>query len=133
MAGTGWTVAIIIKLLLYSNIFLNKLYSMQSILLIDSIYSLMNIFIKQILQLWRQFAWIRFVIINKLNIHQRLNVKHLISILRYSSRVSTNQDLFNQWLVGMTDGDGTFSIVRQNNTWALTYKPLFLFTFLIFI
>lgn len=106
---------------------------MQSILLIDSIYSLMNIFIKQILQLWRQFAWIRFVIINKLNIHQRLNVKHLISILRYSSRVSTNQDLFNQWLVGMTDGDGTFSIVRQNNTWALTYKPLCLFTFFIFI
>nr|YP_010691041.1 LAGLIDADG endonuclease [Phellinus igniarius]WBU93142.1 LAGLIDADG endonuclease [Phellinus igniarius] len=30
--------------------------------------------------------------------------------------------MFYQWLVGFTDGDGSFSIIRQNNTWNLTYK-----------
>lgn len=29
---------------------------------------------------------------------------------------------FEQWLVGITDGDGTFSIVYQNNKWNLAYK-----------
>jgi len=28
--------------------------------------------------------------------------------------LSENKDIFNQWLVGFTDGDGTFSITRQN-------------------
>lgn len=29
---------------------------------------------------------------------------------------------FQQWLVGMTDGDGSFSILRQNDKWTLTFK-----------
>lgn len=33
-----------------------------------------------------------------------------------------NKEIFSQWLVGFTDGDGTFSIVRQNDTWALEFK-----------
>lgn len=29
---------------------------------------------------------------------------------------------FKQWLVGMTDGEGSFSILRQNDKWTLTFK-----------
>lgn len=29
---------------------------------------------------------------------------------------------FEKWLVGVTDGDGTFSIARQNNKWSLAFK-----------
>jgi len=29
---------------------------------------------------------------------------------------------FKQWLVGMTDGDGSFSVLRQNDKWNLTFK-----------
>ena len=88
---------------------------------------------------------IRLVNLNKF-CHQRLNVEHLIlSFLTLFQNISKeniklnknltkkmtavnktsifeNQDLFYQWLVGFTDGDGTFSIVKQNNNWSLTYK-----------
>jgi len=59
-------------------------------------------------------------------IHQRLNVGQLIS--HYSTNnfnknlLNENRDIFYQWLVGVTDGDGTFSIVRQNNSWSLTFQ-----------
>lgn len=33
-----------------------------------------------------------------------------------------DKEVFYQWLVGFTDGDGTFSIVRQNGKWSLTFK-----------
>lgn len=83
---------------------------------------------------------------NKQLIHQRLHVEHLIfkfysrfrnltvahnalnktitpkDINVNKSSLAENKDLFYQWLVGFTDGDGSFSIVRQNNTWSLTYK-----------
>ena len=42
--------------------------------------------------------------------HQRLNV------------VQQDNEWFQQWLVGMTDGDGSFSILRQNDKWNLTFK-----------
>jgi hypothetical protein len=42
--------------------------------------------------------------------HQRLNVMQL-----------KNKE-FLQWLVGMTDGDGSFSVLRQNDKWTLTFK-----------
>jgi hypothetical protein len=43
-------------------------------------------------------------------LHQRLNVEHPSSFW------------FCQWLVGVTDGDGTFSISKQENTWNLVFK-----------
>nr|YP_010721300.1 LAGLIDADG homing endonuclease [Cyathus jiayuguanensis]WDS46494.1 LAGLIDADG homing endonuclease [Cyathus jiayuguanensis] len=71
---------------------------------------------------WRQFAWIQ----NKLNfIHQRLHVEHLkkhFSLNFHKQTLTENNEIFYQWLVGFTDGDGTFSIVNQNNKWSLTYK-----------
>jgi hypothetical protein len=42
--------------------------------------------------------------------HQRLNV------------MQPNDEWFLQWLVGMTDGDGYFSILRQGDKWNLTFK-----------
>ena len=42
--------------------------------------------------------------------HQRLNV------------MQPNDEWFLQWLVGMTDGDGSFSILRQGDKWNLTFK-----------
>jgi hypothetical protein len=42
--------------------------------------------------------------------HQRLNV------------MQPKNEEFKQWLVGMTDGDGSFSILHQNDKWTLTFK-----------
>ncbi|GAA5794693.1 hypothetical protein HPULCUR_000038 [Helicostylum pulchrum] len=42
--------------------------------------------------------------------HQRLNV------------MQPKNEEFQQWLVGMTDGDGSFSVLRQNDKWTLTFK-----------
>jgi hypothetical protein len=51
---------------------------------------------------WVQYAWIakkNFVI------HQRLKKKYL---------VKNNKKWFEQWLVGITDGKGTFGFDKQN-------------------
>jgi hypothetical protein len=58
----------------------------------------------------RQYAWVD----NKhYSTHQRLNKEYL----------SNNERIwFEQWLVGITDGDGTFSVVCQNDKWSLVYK-----------
>lgn len=53
----------------------------------------------------RQYAWI-----NKF-IHQRLNGEH-----------PSSKAHFEQWLVGITDGDGNFSINYSNGKWSLSYK-----------
>jgi len=42
--------------------------------------------------------------------HQRLNV------------MQPKNEEFLQWLVGFTDGDGSFSVLRQNDKWTLTFK-----------
>ena len=146
-AGTGWTVKV--KLSYYRNIVKLKLYSMRETLLFGSnssslkqiILTLINkLFLikkEKSLLTWRQFAW-KFQRI----IHQRLHVEHLyfvitnsilcvkkfFSILNTNSihvnknTILENNEIFYQWLVGFTDGDGTFSIVNQNNKWSLTYK-----------
>ena len=53
----------------------------------------------------RQHAWV-----NKF-IHQRLNGEH-----------PSSRTYFEQWLVGVTDGDGNFSINYSNGKWGLSYK-----------
>ncbi len=41
-----------------------------------------------------------------------------------SSDIKNNRNRFNEWLVGVTDGDGTFSITKNshNNSWQFTFK-----------
>src|SRR5690606_27535018 len=65
---------------------------------------------------WGQSAWednktlkeISFL--NIVSSHQRLNVEQ------------PKNDWFEQWLVGFTDGDGSFSVLRQGDKWNLTFK-----------
>ena len=165
---TGWTVKN--KLSYYSDVILNKLYSMREILqlgcncsllitmsiinqgrrhknLIVLLLLLVNATVEKMLQTRRLSAWLKYIFS-----HQRLNVEHLIAKLCESKENSPitapfsqsqssphtknqisslrvnkttfleNKEIFSQWLVGFTDGDGTFSIARQNDTWALEFK-----------
>jgi len=57
---------------------------------------------------WGQSAWGNLN--NSILTHQRLNV------------MQPNDEWFLQWLVGMTDGDGSFSFLRQGDKWNLTFK-----------
>jgi hypothetical protein len=51
------------------------------------------------------------------------HIKNNMSSLRVNKTTFLeNKEIFSQWLVGFTDGDGTFSIARQNGTWALEFK-----------
>jgi len=126
-AGTGWTVKNKNKLSYYSNVIQNKLYLMRETLLIGSNY-LFYIFNRVVTMLltWGQFAWANIFS------HQRLNVEHPSKINNSSSETNTNnitkqnlnqnKEIFYQWLVGFTDGDGTFSIAYQNGKWSLNFK-----------
>ncbi len=147
-AGTGWTVKD--KLSYYSNVIINKLYLMQETPLSFSYGSnyLFYIFngVVTMLLTWGQFAWLEN------SNHQRLNVEQPSNITTSSSCDATNninltkqtfaspccaagdskqgdplasyqnKELFYQWLVGFTDGDGTFSIAHQNGKWSLAFK-----------
>ena len=69
---------------------------------------------------WGQFAWVNNIT------HQRLNVEHP-SIIKKTNNITVqslnqNKELFHQWLVGFTDGDGTFSITHSNGKWSLAFK-----------
>lgn len=126
--GTGWTLEC--KELLYGNIEAIKLSSMRETLLKNLYYSCFleqsflfsinnnilgakrsistltsrNTYVKMY-DSQRQHAWI-----NKF-IHQRLNGEH-----------PSSKAYFEQWLVGVTDGDGNFSINYSNGKWGLSYK-----------
>lgn len=105
-AGTGWTVKKD-KLSPIRKDRAIKFYSMQKNPLFGVNYSL-NINNTSAVRMFStrgQYAWEEKIYLkDSLNIssHQRLNVKQ-----------STN-DWFEQWLVGFTDGDGSFSVLRQD-------------------
>lgn len=71
-----------------------------------------------------QFAWV------KLTTHQRLNVEHssrtICAELRKfnitNQTLNYNNELFYQWLIGITDAEGTFQIVFKNGKWSLVFK-----------
>ena len=126
--GTGWTVKD--KLSYYSNIIINKLYLMLETPLSfmyesNYLFYILNRVVKMLLT-WGQLAWLEF------SNHQRLNVEHPSNITTASSKTNNinlttqtltqNKELFYQWLVGFTDGDGTFSIAHQNGKWSLAFK-----------
>lgn len=56
-----------------------------------------------------KYAWVRD---ESYSTHQRLNKESL----------NSNKNLFEQWLVGIVDGDGTFSIYNSGNKWNLIFK-----------
>lgn len=61
----------------------------------------------------RQRAWVEMKTNKLYSTHQRLNKEHLND---------KNIIWFQQWLVGFTDGDGTFSISHQGDKWGLSFK-----------
>ena len=71
-----------------------------------------------------QFAWVKLIT------HQRLNVEHssraIFSELREinitKQMLNYYNELFYQWLVGVTDAEGTFQIVTKNGKWSLVFK-----------
>jgi hypothetical protein len=73
----------------------------------------------------RQYAWDQTI--RMFSSHQRLHVEHP-KIHDHSkwinrSKYYENKDNFYQWLVGFTDGDGTFNIYRsKEGKWTLFFK-----------
>ncbi len=132
-AGTGWTVKD--KLSYYSNVIIKKLYLMQETPLLlrmrsngsNYLFYVINGMVKMLLlRPWGQFARV-----NNFTL-QRLYVEHLFALPGLSSvrqasttnnittqALNQNKELFYKWLVGFTDGDGTFSIAHQNGKWSL--------------
>jgi len=111
--GTGWTLT-----MEYSNGFFFstlrgfKLFSMRESPLVfyGLRYSWLFKSYVKMLTTWGKYAWVAkkyFVI------HQRLNKEYL---------VKNKKKWFEQWLVGMTDGEGTFSFYKKNGKWILQYK-----------
>lgn len=115
-AGTGWTVKK--KLSYYSDIVFNKPYSMRKNLFFGCKSSSLFYTIEKYLHTWRLFAWIIYYYNNL--IHQRLNVGHLISNLSAiqinKKTLSENKFIFYMWLVGFTDGAGSFYINKLNGS-----------------
>lgn len=76
---------------------------------IDYSCYLLNIAYVKMSIAWRRYAWV----VNKYySTHQRLNKEYF----------KNNKIWFEQWLVGITDGYGTFHIAYQNGKWNLVYK-----------
>lgn len=54
---------------------------------------------------------------------QRLNVRKNISTISKNNKFnSLDKKNFYQWLVGFTDGDGSFSVIYQRGYWSLVFK-----------
>src|SRR5439155_13723522 len=111
--GTGWTVENGKQSPIYNNRAI-KHHSMRETPLFGKNYSsIMNplgfnrLAVKMFLTRG-QSAWGKLS--NSTLSHQRLNV------------MQPKNEEFLQWLVGITDGDGSFSVLRQNDKWTLTFK-----------
>jgi hypothetical protein len=132
-AGTGWTVLNLLLLYFFYIVILDKLSNYSDIILenptrcekflqFGSKSSRYNYYGRKIFTDKENTRLVKF---NKLS-HQRLNVGNLISNFSTfninKNSLSENKEMFNQWLVGFTDGDGSFSIGSNKNSWTLTFK-----------
>ena len=94
----------------YSNIMAKKLHSMletpEKKKYLNFLFSVKKFFSYSPSEYYGQLAWVKLA-------HQRLNVKY----------PKNRKEWFEEWLVGLTDGDGCFSISYQKeNKWNLTFK-----------
>ena len=116
-AGTGWTACYIQSLnstrcediLLLSNITIHLNNAFYDIFVINIADEFVKTFYFSNLITVRQFAWATSNIKHKsyaTTVHQRLNV----------------EQSFIEWLVGVIDGDGTFSFSKQKNSFGFTFK-----------
>jgi hypothetical protein len=135
-AGTGWTVLNFLPIFLIYMVILDKLSNYSDIILENPTRCEENLQFGSKSSRYKNtgrkmFAdkentcLVKFNKSVKLN-HQRLNVGNPIS--RFSTfninkkSLTENKIMFYQWLVGFTDGDGSFSVLYSNNTWSLTFK-----------
>ena len=116
---TGWTLTIDRELLRGDSKAI-KLFSMRRLLqvfyiikiqVIDYLCLILTLACVKMSISWRKYAWVD----RNYSTHQRLNKEYLNN--NKNSRI-----WFEQWLVGMTDGDGTFHIAYHNGKWNLVYK-----------
>lgn len=117
---TGWTLRD--RELLRGDSKAIKLFSMRELLLefylikiqvIDYLCLILNLACVKMSISWRKYAWVG----KNYSTHQRLNKEYL-----NNNNNKYDKIWFEQWLVGMTDGDGTFHIAYQNGKWNLVYK-----------
>lgn len=126
--GTGWTVekeevccfkisfdtwkTIYIIILEYSLIIFNYICLLK--------YSIIN-YIKSVKKFNTNSLHVSLLLINKL---QRLNMIKWIKFIRYFKINKPNSINFEEWLVGITDGDGTFNVYTniKNKKIIFTYK-----------
>lgn len=110
----------IIKIINYSSFVKLKV----KMLLIFLSNFLFNCYVRKLERGSRQSAWEQKLYFNS---HQRLNVEHSNyndhSKSVNKSKLYENKDNFHKWLVGFTDGDGSFSIIRvAKGKWTLFFK-----------
>ena len=128
-AGTGWTVKDK-PFHYYRYVIRNKPYSMQETPQLECNYQFESHRKVKMLQTRGQFAWARMYFTFA---HQRLNVgnfffRNSISVSSFSTMVFNKQNLvrnkefFHHWLVGFTDGDGTFCVSQQGYKWTLVFQ-----------
>lgn len=112
-AGTGWTVKN--KQSNCSNTIKNKLYLMRETPLIGGKYLLyiINKKVKMLLT-WGILAWVNNFTHQRLNVEQPFKKYSINKNSITTLALNQNKELFYQWLVGFTDGDGSFSIASQN-------------------
>lgn len=122
-AGTGWTV-IINEMICSCKMSLDAWKTLYNFIIYLLKYS---IYINKLVKMFNIIGLYASVIFNYLTL-QRLNVtklKYLI-IKKYSLTNKINKSYFNinEWLVGITDGDGTFNIYTNmtHNKIIFTYK-----------
>lgn len=97
--GTGWTIKYMLSL--------NSTRCGETLVIIFS-YTLISTLIYLYSVKMKLNKIIRLQL-QKMKLHQRLNVENLFN--------------FNEWLVGFTDGDGTFSYTKgKNNYYQFTFK-----------
>lgn len=123
-AGTGWTLKWK-RELIYGDIDQSKLFSMREhpqvyyinlvlqVIRYSCILLIYNILNYTYVKMWisrGQYAWL--VSKRLFTSHQRLNEEHL----------NNDKFIFQEWLVGFTDGDGNFSITNQGDKWGLSFK-----------
>lgn len=112
-AGTGWTINDRSFFVREDEII--KLFSMRGTILVLCTYITIQVtkyinkkFYVKIFVARIKYAWVHGF---SHSAHQRLNREDL-----------NNTNEFEKWLVGITDGDGTFSIYNKENKWNLTFK-----------
>lgn len=112
-AGTGWTING--RSFFARECKVIKLFSMRR--LIQVLYFMIHVArytcrilsCVKILAARIKYAWVHTFTSST---HQRLNKENL----------NNERDIFENWLVGVTDGDGTFNIYNKDNKWNLAFK-----------